>query len=289
MMMLSQELLAKLRKATLVVKTRKRGTHKGLRRSPKFGSSLEFSDFRAYQPGDDLRQIDWNIYGRTMKHYIKRYLDEQEIKTAIYLDCTASVNIIESKWERAKQIAAAFTYLALSNEDQVSFIPVETKQPRIIHKKGSFHAKASIFEILNLQVKNEGLSFTESIKSHFLKGKQLTIIITDGLEPIDHYEGVLEKFAFLKGEVWFIQLLSRIEIHPEYHGDIKLIDSETRNEVNVSMKPRIISQYEKKLNEHTENLKLLCKRLGFGYLLVDDTKTIDEIILRDCISHGWIR
>ena len=73
----------------------KRGLHKGGRRSNKQGTSLEFSAYRYYQPGDDLRQIDWNVFARTNKHYIKRFLDEQELIMTIYLDCSNSMKIIQ--------------------------------------------------------------------------------------------------------------------------------------------------------------------------------------------------
>src|SRR5690606_27262037 len=106
-----QTYLNRLQKLKINVKTKKRGIHKGLRRSGKFGSSLEFSDFRQYQPGDDVRQIDWNVYGRTQKYYIKRYLDEQDISVAIYFDVSSSMRFIPSKWEMAKTLAASLGYV----------------------------------------------------------------------------------------------------------------------------------------------------------------------------------
>lgn len=287
--MLSAELLSKLRKATITVKTRKRGMHKGVRKSPKFGSSLEFSDFRVYQPGDDLRQIDWNIFGRTQKHYIKRYLDEQEIKTAIYLDCTSSVMAIDSKWERAKQLAAAFSYITLTSEDKLSFLPIASKDGKVISRKGAVHAKACLYEIIHLHADSKPEPFTECVQKQFLRERQLNILITDGLEPIERYEKILKKLAAVKGDVWFIQLLSHEEEQPKYIGDLKLIDSETEKEVNISMTSKLVEEYKKKLREHNENLESLCKRLGFQYFYTTDAKTIDEIIMKDCNYRGWIK
>lgn len=289
MTMLSSDLLTKLRKATITVKTRKRGMHKGVRKSPKFGSSLEFSDFRAYQPGDDLQQIDWNIFGRTQKHYIKRFLDEQEIKTAIYLDCTSSVISIDSKWERAKQVAAAFSYLTLTSEDKLSFLPVASKDGKLISRKGAVHAKTVLYEIIHLQADSKPEPFTECIQKQFLRDREFCILITDGLEPIEQYEKIFKKLAAVKGDVWFIQLLSHEEEQPNYIGDLKLIDSETAKEVNISMTGKLIEEYRKKLREHNENLESLCKRLGFQYLYTTDAKTIDEIMWKDCNHRGWIK
>ncbi|MBS4172335.1 DUF58 domain-containing protein [Bacillus sp. FJAT-49736] len=272
-----------------MVRTRKRGMHKGVRKSPKFGSSLEFSDFRTYQPGDDLRQIDWNIYGRTKKHYIKRFLDEQEIKTAVYLDSTSSVTAIESKWERAKQLAAALSYITLTSEDKLSFVPIASNEDRILTRKGAVHAKSCLYEIIQWRGDSKAESFTECIQGQLLRDRQLNIIITDGLEPIEKYEMVFNKLGSVRGDVWFIQILSQLEEQPPYVGDLKLIDSETAKEVNISITPKLVEEYKKKQNEHNAKLQGLCKRLGFQYFYLNDAKSIDEILMKDWLSRGWIK
>src|SRR5690606_25885883 len=222
--MISHEFLSRLRKLRLVVDSKRTGVHKGIRRSHKFGSSLEFSDFRSYQPGDDVRLVDWNVYGRTRRHYIKRYLDEQEIKVAIYLDCTSSMRTVESKWLLAKKIAASLSYITLVNEDRLSFIPISALNTRSIERKGSNYAKQVLSEILQLQLKTTTSTFVKEIEKKLQKGKQLTIIITDGMEAIAEYEKLLLKTASAKSKILFIHILSKEEADPEFTGDAKLID-----------------------------------------------------------------
>lgn len=288
MNMLSQDFLVRLRKLRISATSKRRGQHKGMRRSHKFGSSLEFSDFREYQPGDDVRQIDWNVYGRTQKHYIKRYLDEQEIKVALYLDCTSSMRAVPEKWERAKQLSAAFAYMTLSSEDRLAFVPVSAQESRPLTRKGAVYAKPLLFEILKLEASGITSSFSKGAISQPVKGAAVHIIISDGLEPISSFETMLRRLAQTKGQVYMIQLLSQEEADPDYEGDIKLLDSESRSEVNVSMRAQLIMDYKKKLKLHNRQLEQACKRLGMGYLQTSSALTADEILLRECYSRGWV-
>jgi uncharacterized protein (DUF58 family) len=282
-------ILGRLQKMRLLVKTRKRGIHKGSRQSSHFGSSLEFSDFRVYQPGDDVRQIDWNVYGRTQKHYIKRFLDEQELSIAIYLDSTSSMREIKSKWEFAKQLAALLSYVVLASEDRLVFSPVASKTLQTIRRKGAVSSRRTYLEILSLEEFDQTGDFILSLQNTVSKNQQLSILITDGLEPLDRVEALLKKLSSLKQEVWFLQVLSRDEITPSYMGDLKLIDSETAAVVNVSMNPSIIADYEKRLKEHNVELEKLCRRYGGHYISVSDADHLQSILFHELPARGLIR
>ncbi|MCR2820893.1 DUF58 domain-containing protein [Lederbergia panacisoli] len=287
--MFTHEFLARLRKLRLVVNSNRTGVHKGIRRSHKFGSSLEFSDFRTYQPGDDVRLVDWNVYGRTKRHYIKRYLDEQEIKIAIYLDCTSSMRIVDTKWLLAKKIAAALSYIALMNEDRLSFIPVSAIDTRSVDRKGSNYAKQVLSDIIQLQIKETTSSFIKEMDKKIQKGKQLSLIITDGMESIDDYEQVLLKAASAKSQIWFIHVLSKEEIDPDFTGDAKLIDSEMETEVNVSISSKLVSAYQLRLKDHNEKLKFICRKLGIQYIFLSDEKSVEELFIANFISRGIVK
>ncbi|MBS4217923.1 DUF58 domain-containing protein [Bacillus sp. FJAT-49711] len=289
MTMFSHEFLGRLRKLRLVVDSKRTGIHKGIRRSHKFGSSLEFSDFRTYQPGDDVRLVDWNVYGRTKRHYIKRYLDEEEIKIAIYLDCTSSMRIVETKWIIAKKIAAALSYMALVNEDRLSFIPISATDTRSVERKGSNYAKQVLSDIIQIQIKGTTSSFIKEMEKKLQKGKQLTIIITDGMESIDDYEKLLLKAASAKAQILFIHILSKEEINPDYTGDAKLIDSEMETEVNVSISSKLVSVYQLRLKDHNEKLELICRKLGIQYIFFSDEKTVEELFISTFISRGIVQ
>jgi uncharacterized protein (DUF58 family) len=281
-------MLARLQKMRLLVKTRKRGIHKGSRRSSHFGYSLEFSDFRVYQPGDDVRQIDWNVFGRTQKHYIKRFLDEQELSIAVYLDSTSSMREINSKWEFAKQLAGLLSYVVLSSEDRLIFSPVASKSLQTIRRKGAVSSRRTYSEILGLEENDQTGDFITSLQNTVTKNQQLSILITDGLEPLERVDALLKKLSSLKQEVWFLQVLSSEEISPSYMGDLKLIDSESNVAVNVSMNPPIISEYEKRLNEHNKELESLCRRYGGHYISVSDRDHLQSIFFHELPARGLI-
>jgi uncharacterized protein (DUF58 family) len=287
--MSSHALLGRLQKMRLLVKTRKRGIHKGSRQSSHFGSSLEFSDFRVYQPGDDVRQIDWNVYGRTQKHYIKRFLDEQELSIAIYLDSTSSMRQIQSKWEFAKQLAALLSYVVLASEDRLIFSPVASKNLQTVRRKGAVSSRRTYSEILQLEDHDQTGDFIASLQNTVSKNQQLSILITDGLESLDRIEALLKKLSSLKQEVWFFQVLSRDEISPSYLGDLKLIDSESNMAVNVSMNPSIISEYEKRLMEHNKELEKLCRRFGGHYISVSDEEPLQSVLFHELPGRGLMR
>ncbi|MCK9918124.1 DUF58 domain-containing protein, partial [Microbacteriaceae bacterium K1510] len=109
---LDPQFLRRLERMQVVSKRLMRGTHAGKRRSKNTGSSVEFADYRAYAPGDDLRQLDWNAYARSGKLFLKKFLDEQELHITLYLDCSKSMSYGEpSKFRRAVQLAAALGYI----------------------------------------------------------------------------------------------------------------------------------------------------------------------------------
>lgn len=282
-------LLGRLQKMRMLVKTRKRGIHKGSRQSSHFGSSLEFSDFRVYQPGDDVRQIDWNVYGRTQKHYIKRFLDEQELSIAIYLDSTSSMRQIKNKWEFAKQLAGLLSFVVLASEDRLIFSSIASIHSQTIRRKGAVSSRRTYLEILQLEEKNQSGDFISNLQNTVTKMQQLSILITDGLEPLDRVEALLKKLSSLKQEIWFFQVLSSDEISPPYLGDMKLIDSESNLAVNVSMNPSILSDYQKRLNEHNQEIERLCRRYGGHYLPVSDNDNLQSILFHELPSRGLIR
>jgi len=280
-----QALLSKLQKKKLLVKARNTGMQKGSRQSKRIGSSLEFSDYRIYQPGDDIRQIDWNVYGRTQKHYIKRFLDERELSISIYLDGSSSMRKSPAKWELAKLIAASLSYIVLNNEDRLHFFSVSSSGVYPVKRKGSVYGKRTFMEIINLNQEAKTGEFMKSLSGVIRKGAQLSIIVTDGLERLEEIESLFKKIAAFRREIWLIQVLSEDELSPSYSGDVKLVDSETDTAVNVSMNPKLIADYKFRLTEHNRKLKDICRKVGGQYLLVSDARDVQSIIFHDFPKH----
>jgi len=277
-------ILGRLQRRRLFVKTRRRGVHKGSRRAGRSGTSLEFSDFRSYQPGDDIRLIDWNIYGRTQKHYIKRFLDEQEIHAAILLDATPSMQAIETKWTRAKELAAALSFIALNNDDRLTFIPVSASATGKITRKGAVYGKNVYTSILSVSGTGTPGLFSENLIKENLKHSQMAILITDAMENLEDFETLFRKLAGSRIEVKLIQVLAQEEIFPEKAGDLMLVDSETGQTVNVSMNENVIKLYQKRLASHNAQLEDLCRKYGFAYVPVTDKDDLQEFLIHTCTA-----
>lgn len=267
----------------------KRSFYKGNRRSARQGTSLEFSDFRTYQPGDDLRQIDWNIYARTNKHFIKRFLDEQDLALCIFLDCSRSVSLLEEKWEKAKGLSAALGYMSLAKDDRVSVIPVGLAgQPPFSFKKGRAFSNHLIRYVDKLIPSETSPSFSaELAKNSHLKAN-VAIVISDFLEPAEALTDSLKKLQAGKKEVYLIQLLSGEELSPAYMGDLQLKDSENGRLVKVTMSNRVKKDYMERLELHNKQLEKFCYERGIGYALCSAQQSIEQIIFTTLLSKGWI-
>jgi uncharacterized protein (DUF58 family) len=229
------------------------------------------------------------VYGRTQKHYIKRFLDEQELSIAIYLDSTSSMRQIRSKWEFAKGLAALLGYVVLASEDRLIFSPVASKSLQTIRRKGAVSSRRTYLEILGLEESEQSGDFIASLQNTVSKNQQLSILITDGLEPLNQVDTLLKKLSSLKQEIWFFQVLSGEEISPSLMGDLKLIDSESDTVVNVSMNAGIVSDYEKRLVEHNRELEKICRRYGGHFISFSDEDSMQSILFHELPGRGLIR
>lgn len=268
-----------------------RGGHKGERRSQRLGSSLEFSDYRLYSPGDDLRQIDWNTYARTSKFYIKRFLDEQELPVSIYLDCTKSMGIAKEKWLRAKQLAAACTFLALANSDRLKFTAIASPSNSYPDTKG----KAMINHVMDCidqtAVATDEQRFGQQLLQASRSGRKgaLTILISDFLDDPDDLFSALKQMQARHQQVLLLQVVLPEEINPDYIGDLQLIDIETTREREVSMSQKVLHQYKQLFQNHTNQIKSFCQKRGMEFISCPTSQSVEETIFSSLMQKGWLR
>ncbi|WP_152444684.1 DUF58 domain-containing protein [Bacillus sp. THAF10] len=287
--MLNAILSKQLGAYTLQAGKLKRSWHKGARRSSRFGSSHDFSDYRMYELGDDLRQIDWNIYARTQKHYIKRYLDEQELTAAIYLDCTKSMTTSMEKWKLAKTLTAAFGYIGLSNDDRISIVSVNGEQAPYLYRKGKAHLYKMMEYVESLTPEDSSLLFSEVIGRHLQRKASVSVVITDLMEPL---ESVLQSLKLIQANrqtVYLLQVLEKDELVPSFDGDFMLVDSETNQEVNVTVSDYTRKNYQEKMKQRMETLGNFCFERGISYLTCHTEEKVEDIIFNRMTTKGWIR
>ena len=213
------------------------GSHRSLRK----GNSTEFSDFREYMPGDDLRRMDWNIYARSDKLYIREYMEEKEACVSVLLDTSASMDYGKSsKAELAKDLAAVVGFLALNNMDRVLLYDMKD-MGRPLSVGGGRNAFDKVLGWLG-QVEFSGeadmLSATRKMQC---RGAGVTVLISDFLHP-----------------AMFLHTMAAEELHVTFNGALNLIDAETGQRRRLEVDAKAIDHYEQELSRFIGRLKKGC-------------------------------
>lgn len=261
--------------------------YSGLRKSKSKGQSVEFSDFREYTHGDDYRKIDWNVYARFEKLFIKLFMEEREALINIFLDCSKSMDFGNPKKSlTAQKIALALGYLSLSNMDKINLFIQEDgflKDTDYLQGKNSFSTLVNYVDSINFDNKRD---FFSLIKSRTYK-KGVSIIISDLFTTM--LKDSIKYLSYMKQTIIIIQVLSLEEIKPNDIGDIRFIDSETDEAKDVSVTPQVLSSYNDTFSEFINEIKELCNKYGCSYTLVSNKEHIDEIILDNLIKARILR
>src|SRR6185295_5018606 len=232
--LITPELLRRLEQFQLLAQRRAKSSAKGERRSRARGQSVEFADYRNYVAGDDFRYLDWNLFGRLDRLYLKLYEEERELPVTIFLDGSESMTFgTPRKFDFARQIAAAVGYVALCGFDRVSVrvFPESTEEAAV---RGALRAvrgrKSSLQFFQNLgqlQARVEA-ALNESLRRGALTARQagVAIVLSDFLDPAG-YEPGLTALIGRGFQVSAVQILSPEEVNPITYGDLRLVDSET--------------------------------------------------------------
>lgn len=259
----------------------------GNRKSVQKGISAEFSDFREYMPGDDLRRLDWNVYARLDRMYIREYMEEKEAVVTVLLDTSASMAYgNEKKSELATMLAAVVAYIALSNMDRVVLVDTaELSRPLSLGGgKKSFPRVIHWLESRTFDGESELLSSVQKIP---LGGAGVTVVISDFLqEPLleeddRSYEKMLQYLRYRKQRPVMLQTLAGEELHIDMEGTRNLIDMETQQKLRVTMDAQAIEAYERELSRLTSRLKKGCAAGGGAYVLCDTTRDHKKLIYED--------
>lgn len=260
----------------------------GGRKSKVRGTSVEFSDFREYVHGDDFRRVDWNTYGRFEKLFIKLFMEEREGNFSIFIDSSKSMDFGKfNKGDLALKIAAALSYLGINNLDRVKIGILKEEGAEILKvTRGKESFSNIIKELEDLEFSGRTNLKKSVIKNNFTK-KGMTIIISDFLisNGEKDIEDIAKYLTYKKQQVVFIQILCEEEISPEIIGTKKIIDVETKEEVKVSITPKIIKLYQARIKEHEEMIRNIARKYGGIFIKVNSEEDIEKIILKDFFNH----
>ncbi len=258
----------------------------GARKSKIKGTSVEFSDFREYVPGDDFRRIDWNAYGRFDKFFIKLFMEEREAMINIFVDSSKSMSFGQpSKSILALRLAAAFSYLTLNNLDRVCVNTMKNKELKVTDAlSGKLMLQRTLSYLNNIEF--EGTTdINASVTKKDFKSKGVSIIISDFFTE-NGIEEAIKYLTFKKQEVILIHILSPEELEPDYYGQVKLIDSETREDRNIILNPSIMKAYKKQLGLFKKNIADIASKYGAAYIEASSDEVIEKIMFEKLSRSG---
>ncbi|GIW95581.1 MAG: hypothetical protein KatS3mg110_3622 [Pirellulaceae bacterium] len=289
--LLPPELLARLERMELVSRKIFRGRLKGERRSRRKGQSVEFMDYRDYVPGDDLRFLDWNLYARLERLFIKLFLEEEELHFYALIDSSASMGFgTPTKLRVSQQIAAALGFIGLCHADRVKLHtltgPASVNPPVL-------RGRASVWRMMEYLEAIEpfgGTSLAESVRRFCLRntGKGIVILLSDLLDK-SGYEAALRMLLAQQYDIYVIHIFCREELQPELAGDLKLVDSEDQDVAEVTISHPLLQRYRRTVAKFIQEAKEFCTRRGIAYLMTDNQQAVERLVSQYLRERGLVR
>ena len=265
----------------LIAKTVVDGFVAGLHRSPDFGFSQEFAEYRAYSEGDDLRHVDWNVFARTDKCFLKRYRGETNSQLLILLDTSASMSYGSQpvhKLDYARFVAASLCYMANLQRDAAGLIIFDEDVKNYVAPSTR---QGQLFRLLHAIEKAEPGTHTDFVKpfvhfQNFLHRRGIVVVISDFYESPDTIVKTVEPLRFRGNEVILFHVLDPQELKPKFREPVLLYDLEDNaNALEVS--PEYARhEYRKKIDAHVESLSSAARSHGMDYFLMNTERPLDE-------------
>lgn len=296
--LIDSALMSRLDRLDVVSRKIFAGKLQGERRSKRRGRSVEFADFRPYVHGDDLRFVDWNIYGRLDRLFLKMFLEEEDLSLLVVLDATASMATGDpEKFAFAQRLAMALGYVGLVNRNRVTLASFGGEGDgsgvrRLANLRGRRRTREMGRWILDTEPGGGG-DFAEAMKTIALarQGRGVMVLLSDLLFR-EGYERGLNYAAGRGFDVFALQLLSPQEIDPGEHGivgDLRLVDSEDGAEAEVTATPALLERYRSRLEAFVAELREFCVRRGIMHVSLDSTQAVDAVILETLRRRGLVR
>jgi uncharacterized protein (DUF58 family) len=286
---LDPAVLAGISSLDLLAKTVVDGFVAGLHRSPDFGFSQEFAEYRAYTPGDDLRHVDWNLFARTERCYLKRYRGETNSQLTVLLDASNSMQYTSgppSKMDYARYIAAALFYLAIHNQrDAAGLIVFDDEVREYIRPSTRPGQLARLFAGIEHAAPRARTNFAKPLQ-HFrnsLHRRGIAILISDFYEDPETIVQEIAPMRFRGNEVILFHVLDPEEIRPVLRGSAVLVDLETDQRIEV-VPEYVKTTYRAKIDTHIEQLRTRARAAGMDYQLLLTNRPLD-FALREYLSR----
>ena len=289
--LLDPEFMSKIEQLDIVSRRIFAGKMKGERRSKRKGQSVEFADYRNYVKGDDLRFLDWNLYARLDRLFIRLFMEEEDLHFYVLIDNSLSMDFGKpTKLHYAKQVAAALAFIGLVNMDRVV---IEAFNDRLTQSLPAVRGRKSLGRVLKFMDKIEAAgpsNLREALRNFSIKssGKGIVVLLSDFMDK-EGYDDALRYLVARQFDVYVIQILSQEEIEPEIVGDLKLIDVEDQDEAEITVSGPLIKRYKQNLAAFRGTLTEFCTRRGITCLFTSNQVPFDRLVLTYLRQRGLVR
>ena len=270
------------------------------RRTKKSGSGIEFADHREYQPGDDFRSLDWNVYQRFGRLLVRLYEEEEDLAIYLILDTSASMSQSGQGAERAssgatkldyaKRVAAALAYVGLANLDRVSIV---TTSDRVMERMPETRGKARIFKafrfLRGLRAEGE-TDLGDAMKTFVAQNKRrgLAVLISDLYDPRGVERGV-NVLRYAKFDTFIVHVVDRADGRPNLQGDVLVYDCETGDEREVTVTAKVLERFAQAYETYLGDVERFCATHQVPYVAAPLDVPFDELILRVFRRGGFLR
>jgi len=307
-MLVDPALLHRLEQLSLVARRARAGQTAGERRSTKRGTSVEFADYRDYTRGDDLRSVDWNIYARLERPFVKLFEEEEDLAVHILLDGSGSMDwggdsaseraSEVNKWGYARRLAAALGYIALTSGDRLTATNLQSSifnpqspisNPHFGPLRGRGHT-LRLFGWLEGLEANGTTDLNGALRGYAIAGGRpgLVMLISDLFSPAGYVEGVTA-LAARGHEVAIIHVLSPDEVEPPLGGDLRLLDVETGGPQEVTIDGGMRALYRRRLADWRDEVRATCRARDVHYVPVETDVPFDRVVLYDLRRAGLLK
>ncbi len=285
------EFQRKLDYLALVSKRVFAGRMRAERRTKKSGSGVEFADHRDYQPGDDFRYLDWNVYQRFDRLLLRLYEEEEDLAIYFVVDASASMGFGDAKKLRyAKRVAAALAYVGLANLDRVSIV---STTDQVLDRMPATRGKARIFKVFRFlkDLQPTGHTDLEAAMKAFVaqnKRRGLVVLASDLYDP-QGFERGINVLRYNKFDPFVVHVVDPAEAKPKLSGDVLVYDCETGDEREVTVTAKVLERFELAYREYLDDIDRFCTSKQVPYIRADVNTSFEELILRVFRRGGFLR
>lgn len=280
---LEPSILSRIGNLELVARTLVNGLYSGIHRSPFFGSSIEFADYRQYAPGDSIRDLDWRVFGRRERLFIKRYEVERNLRCYILLDKSASMGFGSNelaKFQYASYLSASLAYLLVHQRDQVGIVTFDEDLRDLIPPRGGMYHLRLLLHILERSEPGSRTALSEVCHkvAERVGRRALVVLVSDLFEEVEPLLDGLRHFRFNQNEVVVFHILDGRELRLPYKQLSNFEDMESGRQIAVD--PNAFrSEYQKRLNSFIDAVRMGCWREQIDYVLCDTSEPLEIALM----------